>query len=39
MLEDDYKIRILGYVERGWGDHQDILVFGRPGINDRQGFP
>jgi SAM-dependent methyltransferase len=33
-MEQDYNIRILGYVERAWDDHHDILVFGRPGIND-----
>ena len=34
MVEADDRIRILGYIERGWHDHQDVLVFGRPGIND-----
>lgn len=34
MAEADYSIRILGYIERGWHDHQDVLVFGRPGINE-----
>jgi SAM-dependent methyltransferase len=38
MMEDDYKIRILSYVERGWHDHQDVLVFGRPGINHQSRF-
>lgn len=24
-------VRLLGYVERAWNDHQDVVVFGRPG--------
>ncbi len=33
VLERDFDNRILGYVERGWDEHQDVLVFGRPAIN------
>lgn len=29
-LEQMPEIRILGYVERAWDDHQDVVVFGRP---------
>ena len=32
-LEGREDIRILSYAERAWDDHQDVLVFGRPGIN------
>jgi len=34
LVEADDKTRVLGYVERGWDDHQDALVIGRPGINE-----
>jgi SAM-dependent methyltransferase len=34
LVEADHKARVLGYVERGWDDHQDVLVIGRPGINE-----
>ncbi|MEO6091655.1 MAG: class I SAM-dependent methyltransferase [Novosphingobium sp.] len=27
------EIRILSFTERAWDDHQDVLVFGRPGVN------
>jgi SAM-dependent methyltransferase len=33
-VEEDTEIRILGYTERGWDDHHDVLVIGKPGIND-----
>ena len=33
-VESDQKTRVLGYVERGWDDHQDVLVIGKPGINE-----
>ena len=29
-LEQMPDIRILGYLERAWDDHQDVVVFGRP---------
>lgn len=29
-LED---VQILGFRERAWDDHQDVVVFGRPGVN------
>jgi SAM-dependent methyltransferase len=32
--EEDYGIRVLGYSERAWDDHHDVLVIGKPGIND-----
>ena len=32
--EEDYGIRVLGYTERGWDDHHDVLVIGRPSINE-----
>ncbi len=32
-LEIDPAIRLLGYGERQWADHQDVVVFGRPGVN------
>lgn len=33
LLEPRTDLRILGYVERGWDNHQDVLIFGRPGVN------
>jgi SAM-dependent methyltransferase len=33
-LRDERRIRVLGYVERGWDGHQDVLVLGRPGIDE-----
>jgi len=32
-LEARTDLRVLSYTERDWDDHQDVLVFGRPGIN------
>ena len=32
-LEQYFDIRILGLTERAWDDHQDIVVFGKPGVN------
>lgn len=32
-LEAKPELRILSYTERGWDDHQDVLVFGKPGID------
>lgn len=26
-------VRVLGFQERAWDDHQDVLVFGKPGVN------
>ena len=34
QLETDPAIRLLGYSERAWDDHQDVVIFGRPGIDD-----
>lgn len=33
QLEGDESIRVLNYREREWDDHQDVVVFGRPGVN------
>jgi trans-aconitate methyltransferase len=33
LLEPRTDLRLLGYVERGWDNHQDVLIFGRPGVN------
>lgn len=33
LLEPRTDLRLLGYVERCWDNHQDVLVFGRPGVN------
>ena len=33
QLEADPAIRLLGYSERAWDDHQDVVIFGRPGID------
>jgi SAM-dependent methyltransferase len=33
-LEDIPDIRIYLYLERGWADHQDVVVFGRPSYDD-----
>ena len=32
-LEARPSVRILGYFEREWDDHQDVVVFGRPKVN------
>lgn len=33
-LQATTAVRILGYTERDWDDHQDVLVFGKPPLND-----
>jgi SAM-dependent methyltransferase len=33
-VEGNDQIRLLGYIERGWDEHQDVLVFGKPPINE-----
>ena len=33
-IETNPKVRLLGYAERAWDNHQDVLVFGRPAVND-----
>jgi hypothetical protein len=33
LVEADYGIRVLGYAERAWDDHHDVLVIGKPAIN------
>jgi len=32
-LEACPDIRILSYIERGWDAHQDVCIFGRPGVS------
>lgn len=32
-LAEMNDIRILNFSEREWDDHQDVLVFGKPGVN------
>jgi len=34
QLEADSSIRILGYSERAWDDHQDVVIFGHPGVDE-----
>lgn len=33
-LEEREGIRILGYIERGWDQHQDVVIFGKPSVNE-----
>jgi SAM-dependent methyltransferase len=33
LLEPRTDLRLLGYAERGWDNHQDVLIFGRPGVH------
>jgi hypothetical protein len=33
-IEDIPGVRIYSYQERGWADHQDVLVFGRPSYDE-----
>ena len=32
-IENISGVRIYGYMERGWGDHQDVVVYGRPSFD------
>jgi SAM-dependent methyltransferase len=34
IAEEDRQTRVLGFAERGWDNHQDVLVIGKPPIND-----
>lgn len=34
ILQENSELTILGVQERAWDDHQDLVVFGRPGVND-----
>jgi len=34
QLEDDYALRVLSYTERGWDNTQDVVIFGKPGVNE-----
>jgi trans-aconitate methyltransferase len=33
VIEEDYDLRILGYVERGFDNSQDAIIVGKPGVN------
>jgi SAM-dependent methyltransferase len=33
QLEHNYGVRVFGYAERAWDDHQDVLTFGKPPVN------
>ena len=33
-LEKMSDIRVLGFTEREWDDHQDVVVFGKPSVNN-----
>ncbi len=33
------NVRLLGYAERAWNDHQDVVVFGRPAATDLGNLP
>lgn len=33
MIEQIQGVRIFSYIERAWADHQDVIVFGRPGYD------
>lgn len=33
-LEEDYGLRILGYIERGFDNSQDAVIVGKPGVNE-----
>lgn len=32
-IEADNGVRILGFIERGWDDAQDVLIIGKPGVH------
>ena len=34
LVEEDDQLRVLGFTERGWDKHQDVLVIGKPPINE-----
>lgn len=34
IVEEDSNVRVLGYIERAWDDHHDVLIIGKPGINE-----
>jgi hypothetical protein len=34
QMESDYHVRIISYAERAWDNTQDVLIFGRPGVNE-----
>jgi SAM-dependent methyltransferase len=31
-IEENSSLRLLGYSERDWDNHHDVLVFGKPGV-------
>jgi hypothetical protein len=33
-VAEDERIRVLGFAEWGWDNHQDVLVMGKPPINN-----
>jgi SAM-dependent methyltransferase len=33
IAEEDSQTRVLSFAERGWDNHQDVLVIGKPPIN------
>lgn len=33
MVEEIEDTRVFSYIERAWADHQDVIVFGRPGYD------
>ena len=35
LLEEIPNTRILTYMERGWADHQDVFVLGKPGFDQK----
>jgi len=32
-IEENTGLRLLGYAERDWDNHHDVLVFGKPGVS------
>ncbi len=32
-IESIPEVRLLGYIERGWDDTQDVMIIGKPGMN------
>lgn len=33
-LQEMDDVRIISFAERCWDDHQDVIVFGKPGVNE-----
>jgi cyclopropane fatty-acyl-phospholipid synthase-like methyltransferase len=36
QIEADYDVRVLSYTERAWDNAQDVVIFGKPGVNEWQ---